>query len=107
MFIGSSQTLNANASFTSQVVHTERNDFISGVVFTDQTGELFIEQSGDGENWDKRTSVSVTAASGPGEGVSFNEALILPYVRLRFVNGGSNQGAFRIRSHFTSAGNTT
>jgi hypothetical protein len=102
-YIGSTATLAANGEYDSGVLVTDRADNISGSVFSDQTGTIFIEQSGDGQNWDISTSYTVTANDGKG----FSEPLYAPYVRIRYVNGATNQGTFRVFSRFTSAGSGT
>lgn len=81
---------------------TDRADNISGMVFADQAGTVYIEQSADGVNWDISTSYPVTANNGKG----FNEPLYGPYVRIRYVNGATAQGTFRLYSRFTSAGDS-
>lgn len=101
-YIGNTTPLGANGTYTSDVKLTDRADSISGMVFADQGGTIYIEQSYDGQNWDISTDYAVTASDGKG----FSESLLAPYVRIRYVNGGTAQGAFRIFSRFTSAGDS-
>lgn len=101
-YIGNSTALPANGTWTSDVKLTDRADNISGAVFADQAGTVYIEQSGDGQNWDISTSYPVTATDGKG----FSESLFLPYVRIRYVNGPTAQGTFRVFGRFTSAGDS-
>lgn len=101
-YIGNTVVLGANGTWTSDVKLTDRADNISGAVFADQPGTVFIEQSADGKNWDISSDYSVSANSGSG----FNESLLLPFVRLRYVNGASAQSSFRIFGRFTSAGDS-
>lgn len=101
-YFGNNTALGANGTWTSDVKITDRADNISGAVFADQAGTIYIEQSGDGTNWDISSSYPVTANNGSG----FTENLLLPYVRLRYVNGGTAQGTFRIFGRFTSAGDS-
>lgn len=77
-----------------------REDYVVGMVFADQAGTLFIEQSMDGVNWDISTSYSVVANDGKG----FKEDVFGPYVRVRFLNGATPQTAFRLTARFSSAG---
>lgn len=77
----------------------ERHDSITGAVFSDKAGNLYLEQSADGQNWDVSTSYSITANDGKG----FVENLVLPYWRVRFSNGNQDQSVFRI-SVTTQAG---
>lgn len=102
MFIGSTTKLTANSTWTSGVHSVDRADRIAGLVFADQSGNLFIEQSSDGTNWDLSTSVAISASTG----TKYSEELVAPYVRLRFVNGSTNQNAFRISGKTTSAGDS-
>lgn len=99
-FFGSTDLLLSGATWTSDVRLSGEADYISGIVFADQSGTIFIEQSADGTHWDISTSYAVTASDGKG----FSEQLIGPYVRLRYLNGGTNQGAFRVSARYTSAG---
>lgn len=101
-YLGSNTVLTSGQTYTSSVFNTDRADSISGSVFADQAGTIFIEQSGDKVNWDISTSYAVTASDGKG----FSENLLMPFVRVRYVNGGTNQGAFRLFARFTSAGDS-
>ena len=101
-YIGTTSPLGANATYVSDAKVTDRADNISGSVFADQAGTIYIEQSYDGQNWDISTDYSVSANDGKG----FNESLYAPYVRVRYVNGGTAQGAFRLYTRFTSAGDS-
>lgn len=102
-FFGSTTALTSGSTWQSDNGvgrPTGYADNISGMVFADQAGTLYIEQSADGTNFDISTSYSVTASDGKG----FSEPLYGAYVRLRYVNGGTNQGSFRISARYTSAG---
>jgi len=92
--------LAANGTWSSGQLQAELSDTITGSVFADQAGTIFIEQSGDGTNWDISTSYAVTANNGKG----IQESILLPYLQIRYVNGASAQGAFRIHTRMTSAG---
>jgi hypothetical protein len=101
-YSGTASPLAANATYTSNVMVADRADNISGMVFADQAGTIFVEQSADGVNWDISTDYPIPANDGKG----FSEPLYGPYVRIRYVNGGTAQGAFRLYSRFTSAGDS-
>jgi hypothetical protein len=92
--------LPANQTWDSTPLQPGLADSITGSVFADQPGTLLIEQSGDGVNWDISTSYSVAANDGKG----FAENILLPNVRVRYTNGGTNQGTFRLFARMTSAG---
>lgn len=98
-FRGSTTVLAEKTEWISQVGMRERHDSITGSVFADQAGTIFLEQSGDGTNWDVSTSYSIEASKSKG----FVETLVLPYWRVRYKNGNTNQGTFRI-SVTTQAG---
>jgi hypothetical protein len=101
-YIGSTATLGANGVYTSPTMTVDRADNISGMVFASHVGTIYIEQSADGQNWDISTDYPVAANDGKG----FSEALYGPYVRVRYVNGGTAQTAFRLAAKFTSAGDS-
>lgn len=75
-------------------------DRITGVVIADQAGSIFIEQSGDQTNWDLSTTYPVVASTA----LKFSEEIVLPWVRVRYVNGATPQTVFRLFSRMTSAG---
>jgi hypothetical protein len=96
----STTPLTANQTWDSGPLQPGLADTITGSVFADQAGTVFIEQSGDGINWDISTSYAVAASDGKG----FSEDILLPNVRVRYTNGATNQGTFRIFVRMTSAG---
>lgn len=92
--------LAANGVYTSGNLLVGLADKVVGSVFADQAGTIFIEQSADGTNWDISTSYAVTASDGKG----FSEDILLPQVRVRYVNGTTIQTAFRLWVRTTSSG---
>lgn len=70
---------------------------IEGSVFADKAGTLHIEESQDGVNADVNSEYPVAAA----DGVGISEDLSCRFWRLRYVNGGTQQGAFRISARAT------
>lgn len=99
---GSETTLEKEGEWVSQVGLRERHDTVAGSVFADQEGTIYIEQSADGVNWDISTSYSVTASDGKG----FNESLLLPYWRIRYVNGSEDQENFRLSANTQAGGDS-
>lgn len=91
--------LTANSVWTGQI-EAGLADRITGSVFADQAGTIFIEQSGDQTNWDISTSYAISANNGSG----IEEDVLLPWVRIRYVNGSTDQTIFRIFTRLTSAG---
>lgn len=85
--------LAANAEVTLQQIQPEYAENITGTVFADKAGTLFIEQSlNGGANWDVSASYTIKA----GEGAGFNEKVVGPLARLRYKNGAEEQGTFRL-----------
>ena len=101
-FSSTTTALNSGQTVTLGPFQTDRGQNITGTVFADQAGTLYIEQSFDGTNWDKSTSISVSASAGQG----FTEAIIAPIARVRYVNGGTNQGTFRLYARAIQTGAT-
>jgi hypothetical protein len=93
--------LGSGATWTSPVINPDLADRITGSVFSDQAGTIYIEQSPDGgANWDVSTSYPTVA----GVGAAFSEETYLPTARIRFVNGATAQTTFRLYSRVSSAG---
>lgn len=84
--------LPANGVWSSVVVPSANLSSIVGSVFASHTGQLFIEQSADQQNWDVSTEYDVPANDGKG----FSEDVLLDFARVRYVNGGTAQTAFRL-----------
>lgn len=101
-FQGSTTPLAKEATWTSQTRLRERHDTVMGAVFANKAGELFVEQSADGTNWDVSEKLSVEASKTK----SINVTLILPYWRLRFVNGTEANTVFRISANTQAGGDS-
>ncbi len=99
-FNGTSTPLGSNATATLDI-QAGREDWVVGMVFADQAGTLFIEQSMNNTHWDISAQYAVSANDGKG----FKEEIFAPYVRVRFVNGGVAQTAFRLTARLSSSGN--
>lgn len=110
-FVGSSTPLAGNATW-SDILLPMGADRVTGSVFSDQSGTLFIEQAGDLKWADVTAGTSLTAnwdisaqyAYTGGDGKGFSEYVELPFVRVRFLNGATPQTVFRIRGQVQSAG---
>lgn len=92
--LGSAGTWNSTTpgNVPGHVTLTSGGDTIRGSVYSDQSGTIYIEQSGDHVNWDVSTSYAITGGNGQG----FVENVVSPYCRLRYVNGATAQTAFRL-----------
>lgn len=85
--------LAANEELKLETLQTDRAQYIVGSVFSDQGGTVFIEQSfNGGENWDISNSHTVVAKEGQG----FKQEVLAPLVRIRYTNGATKQGEFRL-----------
>ena len=83
--------LGANATYTSRTYVAQNLESIGFYVYADQAGTVYFDVSFDGATWRTVKSVSVSA------GASLSDHLNpIPghYVRLRYVNGATAQGAF-------------
>jgi hypothetical protein len=77
------------------------SDSITGAVYSDQDGTVYIEQSIDnGVHWDISTSYPVTG----GDGTGIDEKILTPVCRVRFVVGATDQTEFRITVRASTAG---
>lgn len=86
---------------TTLFLQSGREDFVVGMVASDQAGNIFIEQSMDGTNYDESTTYAVAA----NDGKAFKEDVIAPFVRIRYVNGATPQTSFRLNARLSSSGN--
>jgi hypothetical protein len=85
--------LGSGATFLSAVFNgTQYAGRISGSVFADQAGTLTVEQSSDNASYDNVRTFSVVASTAKTFSVPFENI----YARVRYVNGGTVQGAFRL-----------
>lgn len=84
-------------------LQTDRAQRIGGSVFTDQAGEILLQQSFDnGKNWDISTKVAVSASTG----TKFSEEVIAPLWRVIFKNtASSNQTVIRLYARAFTTGN--
>jgi hypothetical protein len=99
-FAGTSTPVTAAAGWDSGPMQAGLSDRVKGMVFSDQNGDIFIEQSADnGANWDVSTTYPVVANDGSG----FSEELVGPIFRVRFVPDADTT-VFRISVNTSSAG---
>ena len=86
--------LAANAEWTSTSEEVLTFGRITGTVFANVAGTIYVEQSPDNTNWDVVDSWSITANAGLG----FSVELVARYVRVRFLNSATAQTTFRLFS---------
>ena len=89
-------TLTAGAEYVSNWFDTNSYakilEYITGTVFADVDGTLYIEQSWNGSDVDYSDTVSYTGNSHQ----KFKVERVARYFRLRYVNGASDQTTFRL-----------
>lgn len=83
----------------SQTVDPGLADRLTGIVWSSAAGDLHIEQSADGTNWDLNTTIPAVINTG----VAVSVEIVAPYVRARYTNGGGS-ATVRCAVRFTSAG---
>jgi hypothetical protein len=86
------EPLKANAAWVSKADSSLETGRIVGLVFSNVSGTIYVEQSGDGLSWDVTDSFSVTGGSGLG----FTVEKIAEHARVRYVNGAADQAVFRL-----------
>jgi hypothetical protein len=84
--------LAAGATYTSTGFDCIKKKTITGTVYADQSGALYIQQSRDGSAY--RSLTTITVAAGTPQG--FSVPVYSRYVRAYYVNGGTAQGVFEL-----------
>jgi hypothetical protein len=83
-------SVSSRQTFVSDFLRTEAHDSITGSVLSNTGGDLYIEQSPDGTNWDISNYTNAAAYTHTANNsVGFSEAIILPYWRVKFVCSGN------------------
>lgn len=82
----------AGETYVSPTRTVPRAISITGTIESSTNGTLFIEQSGDGTDFDLSSSYEITG----GQGEGFVLPLLAPHFRIRFHNEGGNQTTLRI-----------
>ena len=88
----SSTPLIADAIFTGEAHDAQYHSRFGGSVYASHQGTLYVDQSPDGTNWDIRDQFDVAG----GVGRTYEVDLHARYVRVYYVNGPTNQTAFRL-----------
>lgn len=84
--------LGSSATYTGDTLDARAYRYITGRAFADQAGTLYVEHSDDGTTWDVSDTIAVAASTV----VVFEKLCYLYYLRLRYVNGATAQGTFRL-----------
>lgn len=96
-FVHSTNPLGSSATFTGVALNLGGNHSFNrhrALVYADQAGTLYLEQSRDGSTWRTTAQAAVSA----GQTVELEDLIIAQYVRVRYVNGATAQGAFELQS---------
>ena len=83
-----STNLGISETYTSSVYSVEEFTYIKGTCKADQDGELIVEFSHDGTNFNGEVSHEYDA----NDPLSFEVPICAKYMRCRFVNGSVAQG---------------
>lgn len=107
LFLGTTVPLGAGADWESDTdsypgypIQTNYQKLLQGTVFSDQSGSLAVQQSGDGTNWDFVDTIAVTG----GTGSKISVQIVAPWLRLVYTNGGTLQTAFRLFATLNDTG---
>lgn len=88
------------AVYTSDPIHLNQYNRLTGIVKSDQSGSLAVQQSSDGTNWDHITTIAVTG----GTGKEIDVKVYGEYARLVYTNGATDQTVFRMTVFATPSG---
>lgn len=90
--------LAGGATYTGVAVDGINFRRITGRVNADQLGTLNIDHSDDAVTWDSVAPISVAVSTPQG----FDIPIYARYVRLRYVNGATLQGVFRLSGYLAA-----
>ena len=80
-------------TYTSSAFHVAGYGVIVVTVYADRAGTLYVDQSGDGTNYDEITPIPYVATATNGHSIE----VVAPTARVRFTNAaGAAQTAFRL-----------
>lgn len=86
----STTPLAGSATFTSSAIKVQRATAVAVAAFADVAGNVIIEQSRDGSTWRAPAQVAVNA----GALTIVETKVVMPWIRVRYVNGATIQAAF-------------
>jgi len=90
----STATLGAGATFTGVAEECTKYNQLSVLVYSDQAGTVYLDQSSNGDNWDETQSWAIAAGVTEAHAV----LVVAKYFRVRYGNGGVVQGTFRLQA---------
>lgn len=97
--------LSGGATYTGAAEELTKYSSIMVFVATDRSGTLYVDYSVDGVNWDHTEPYTFTPiTAGIVNGVANQLMPEAKYYRLRYVNGATAQGAFRLQATLKRSG---
>ena len=90
-----------DATLSETPFHTPWARYLTGLTFADQAGTLYGDQSNDGSTTHFTESFAVTA--GAAGAAAFLRRVYAPFIRVRYLNGGTLQGSFSLFSILISS----
>ena len=96
-FLETTTALGASATYTGNTLNLGSNPYYSKVrflVFADQAGTLYLDQSRDGSTW--RTTNAQAVSANTSYTLEYN--ISAQYIRVRYVNGATAQGSFELQT---------
>ena len=90
-----------DATLSETPFHTPWARYLTGLAFASHSGTLYVDQSNDGSTTHFTESFAVTAdASGSA---AFLRRVYAPFIRVRYINGGTLQTSFSLFSILISS----
>lgn len=99
--LAASATFNSPWDTTDLSIGGEQN-WIVAFGASDQAGTLHVQQSNDTLTIDKDDSLATAADSGLGQSALLKVQLVMGFVRVQYVNGGTKQASFTLNRRFAS-----
>lgn len=97
----STTPLGISASFTGTSANITNYSSINILVATDRSGTLSMQFSSDGTNWDHDDTYACTVTTGGvTQSFYFQGATVAKYFRIKYDNGATAQGVFRLQTVF-------
>ena len=90
-----------DATLSETPFHTPWARYLTGLTFADQAGTLYVDQSNDGSTTHFTESFAVTA--GAAGAAAFLRRVYAPFIRVRYLNGGTLHGSFSLFSLLISS----
>lgn len=101
----STATLLAGATFTGTADEVTNYASVAVLLTVDRSGTLYCDFSSDGTNWNHTEEYTITPTTpGTPDGFFFQYIAQGRYARIRYTNGGTNQGVMRLQTILRTIG---